>query len=423
MIAELKPKEQKKPRNPAKRITFTELALARLKAPKVGQKVYWDTGTKGQLGLAVLVSAGGAKTYRATFQLNGTFRSDKIGRVGEMDLVKARETTLAYRKMAADEVDPRAPNKSKQVLYRAVMDQFIEHYAKPRQRTWDQTQRVLKNTCKPFLNRPFRAITKQDAYELLDRFKADGNDYKGAVTLRWLKTLWKWAKRRDYVEKNVMEDVHIDWEKREWDRVFSADEIEQTWEAAKKLDRAEEAYVKLMVLLAPRKTALAYMKRTDLDNSDNPTLWITPFELTKSRKTTKKKRVYLAPLPRLARNIIKGLPQDDADGRLFATLPVHVTKGGSRTFYSNDLKHKLVEAGAPKDFAFKTWRHTISTFLQNAGHSEWECGLALNHSGSGSVTAGYSHGYPLELKRKLLEEWADHVEAIVTGSAGVKLVR
>jgi hypothetical protein len=26
----------------------------------------------------------------------------------------------------------------------------------------------------------------------------------------------------------------------------------------------------------------------------------------------------------------------------------------------------------------------------------------------------YSHGYPLDLKRQLLEEWADHVETLVT---------
>ena len=44
----------------------------------------------------------------------------------------------------------------------------------------------------------------------------------------------------------------------------------------------------------------------------------------------------------------------------------------------------------------------------------------LNHSVSG-VTAGYSHGYPLELKRTLLEKWADHVEGLV-GRKGAALL-
>lgn len=414
MTEELKPK-----RNKANRKPFTDRSLRRLNAPKVGQKVYWDTGTKAQLGLSLLVSAGDTKTYRATFQLHGKFISDKIGRFDEMDLGKAREVTAAYRKMAFDGIDPRAPNKSKRVLYEDVVDQFIQGYAKPRQRTWDQTRRTLMNTCKPFVGRRFAAISKQDAYELLDSFKASGHDYKAAVTLRWLKTLWKWAMRRDFVDKNVMDQVHIDWEKRERDRVYSAEEIKATWQAAEQLDPVQQGYIKLLILLAPRKTALASLQRSHLDNPDNPTVWTTPFELTKSRKTTKKKRVYLTPLPPLAQRIVKGLPKEEE--RLFPSLQVHQTEGGSATFYGVHLKELLVEAGAPKDFGFHTWRHTISTFLESAGHSEWERGLVLNHSGTG-VTAGYSHGYPLELKRKLLEKWADHVEGLVT-PAGVKRFR
>ncbi len=54
----------------------------------------------------------------------------------------------------------------------------------------------------------------------------------------------------------------------------------------------------------------------------------------------------------------------------------------------------------------------LSTWLENEGHSEYERGLVLNHSAYG-VTAGYSHGYPTELKRQLLEKWADHVASIV----------
>jgi hypothetical protein len=36
------------------------------------------------------------------------------------------------------------------------------------------------------------------------------------------------------------------------------------------------------------------------------------------------------------------------------------------------------------------------------GDPEYERGLVLNHSGKAGVTAGYSHGYSLDLKRQLL---------------------
>ena len=46
----------------------------------------------------------------------------------------------------------------------------------------------------------------------------------------------------------------------------------------------------------------------------------------------------------------------------------------------------------------------------------------LNHSGSGSVTARYSHGLPLNLKRELLEKWADHIESLISPE-GVAVLR
>ena len=266
-------------------------------------------------------------------------------------------------------------------------------------------------------------ISKQEVRELLRGFIADGHPYKAGVTFRWLKKLWRWAAQEDYVTTPIMEAVSIEYEKRERDRVYSDAEIKTIWNAASKLDPVERDYVKLLILLAPRKTALACMRRSHLDNADNPALWTTPFELTKSRKNSGKKRVYETPLPPLAQRIIKSLPKSPKDPDcMFPGLPVHQTEGGQSTFYGIHLKRRLVEHGAPADFGFHTWRHTVATFLQNASHSEWECGLVLNHSGNGSVTAGYSHGNPRDLKRTLLGEWADHVERLVQPK-GAKLLR
>jgi integrase len=148
------------------------------------------------------------------------------------------------------------------------------------------------------------------------------------------------------------------------------------------------------VLLAPRKTALALMRSTDLDSRDNPALWTTPHEHTKARKKSNKKKVYLTPLPPLAQRLVKGLLRSAEGDRLFPGLPIYLTKAQRPGFDGHDLTAKLIEHGAPKDFSYHAIRHTVATFLENAGHSEWERGLILNHSGSGSVTGGYSHGYP-----------------------------
>jgi integrase len=123
-----------------------------------------------------------------------------------------------------------------------------------------------------------------------------------------------------------------------------------------------------------------------------------PFERTKG-KITRRRVEYRVPLPPMAQNIFRSMARHDAHS-LFK--PINFQR----------LKTALVRFGAPKDFQLHVARHTIATWLENQNHTEWERALVLNHASSG-VTAGYSHGYPLELKRQLLCDWITHVERLV----------
>ncbi|QPC43889.1 integrase family protein [Kaustia mangrovi] len=417
----------KKQRQKPNRKAFTDLWIERLKPPKDGQELYWDTGQKG---LSLLVSPKGAKAFRSQFKLNGKWETRTIGRFGEVaigddkenaNVAWAREQVRKDRALAKEGTDPRAERKRRSKKYEDVVDQFIELYAKPRQRTWHETERVLKS-CTDWHKRQIDRITKRDAYDILDGFIADGHGPKARVTLSWLKTLWRWAYKRDLVTAPIMDAVTIDYQKTERDRFYSDDEIKTIWRAADKLDPVEGGYIKLLLLLAPRKKELAGMRWSELDNVDNPTLWTTPFERTKARKSATKRRVYLTPLPPLAQRVLKGLPKrNDDDDEANADLVFPSRAKGVPLWPGSPLKRKLVEHGVANDFTYHAIRHTVATWLENAGHSEWERGLVLNHASSG-VTAGYSHGYPLELKRNLLTKWAKHVEGLVVAE-GVSVLR
>ena len=107
-------------------------------------------------------------------------------------------------------------------------------------------------------------------------------------------------------------------------------------------------------------------------------------------------------------------PREPTSGYVKLLLPPRQSRGNSLV--------GLVRAGAPEDFLLHTFRHTIATWLENSGRSEWERGLVLNHFSGGSVTGGYSHGYPLDLKRAMLAEWSDHIEQIVTPAGIARLM-
>jgi integrase len=394
-------------------VLFTDLGIRRLKPPKEGQVLIWDTAQKG---LALLVSPGGTKAFRSTFKLNGKWVSRTLGRFDEVvsetnenaNIAWAREQCRQDRSKAKAGIDP-AAKKPITKTFRDVVADYIEGHAKRTQRTWQQTERVLLHNCAPLLDLEFKAITKDDVNTLLKKFEDQGHEAKAGLTFAWLSSLWRWAYREELTDNPIMQRVRRPATSAPRDRVYSDDEIKAIWAAAEQCKPTEAAFVKLLVLLAPRITALAQMRWSHFDATNN--VWVTPNQLTKSSKN-RKDRTYKTPLPPLAARILTSLPRGgNADDPVFPDLFVRVDDQGY--FAPYNLVSKLKRNGAPPDFSPHAIRHTLATFLENAGHSEWERAQVLNHSGS-SVTAGYSHGHPLELKRQLYAKWSDHIEQLVS---------
>lgn len=404
----------------ANRFEFKQSELKKL-LPRDKPYQVWDAGVRGQMGLSLLISPSGVKTYRSTFCLHDKHFSRKLGRLGEMELKWARERTQSDRKIAAQGRDPREARKVTKKSYETIVDEFIEKYAKRKQRTWLQTERALKRHCGKWLKRPIRSITTKEIEGLLEDLISDGRSRTAQLTLTWMRLMWKWASKKDLADKAVIEKVDVEFEPPKIrDKVFSDDEIRDIWKAANQLDPVKSAFVKLLILLAPRKNELAGMRRAELNDGDSPSHWQTPHERTKSKKTAAKKRTYETPLSALAARIVRGIPVSEHD----PDLVFWGTKQGRPIDAGQPLKRLLVKNGAPSDFTFHAARHTLATWLQEQGRSEFEIALVLNHSPSGgSVTGGYMHGVMDDIKAQFLQQWADHVEGLVQPDRDVAVLR
>lgn len=374
-----------------------------------GRDVRWDSAVSG-LGIRIY------PTDRKAFVLSyrtedGKKRMLTLGDYGPLTLGKAREIATQRKAEVIAGRDPVKERKAKRELssnpdlYQTVVEGFIEKYAKPRQRTWQQTEHALKVNCAEWLKRPIADIGKSDAYGLIEGIQATGREATARNTLVWLKTLFKWAVKRDYLEASVMEAVEIEFHKTVRERYFDDDEVEALWNGCNQLTPIEGAYLKVLILLGVRKGELAGMRWNEF--REDGAIWVVPHERTKTRKTQQKKREYTVPLPPLAQRILKGMPRTEGDDLVF---PGRIN--GSALYPGTALKKKFVKEAGVEGFTYHACRHTISTWLENGGYSEYERGLILNHI-STTVTAGYGHGYPVELKRQLLEKWADHVAGLV----------
>ena len=396
-----------------------------------GWDVHWDDGVPG---FGVRVYPSGKKSFVLSYRnARGKKRLLVLGRYGaDLTLDQARTKAIKERGRITEGVDPvgerkaaRATTLTPDTAFWEVLDNFIDKYAKPRQRTWKETDRTLRVNCADWLTRPIASITETDAYGLLDGFIAKGQNANARVTLAWLKTMFRWAAKRKIVERSVMADVEIEIERKVRKRAYTPKEVTAIWKGAAKLDPIEAGFVKLILLLGVRKSELAGMRRSEFDDPDKPTLWTVPHERTKTRKSQKEERAYLVPLPKLAQRIIRGLPRLDAD-LVFPGRDPGEPKDGDKKKLCKPLvpatafMNKVRKRSKVTDWTYHACRDTISTWLQDQGHSKYERGLVLNHAESG-VTADYSHGYSVELKRELLEKWADHVAQEVQPKGAVLL--
>ena len=396
-----------------------------------GWDVRWDFDIPG---FGVRVYPSGKKSFVLSYRnARRKKRLLVLGRYGaDLTLDQARTRAIKERGRITEGVDPvgerkaaRSTSLTADTPFRDVVRDFIDKYAKPRQRTWKETDRVLRVTCADWLNRPIASITEADVYGLLDGFIAEGRNAKARATLAWLRAMFRWAAKRKIIERSVMADIEIEIERKVRKRVYTPKEVKAIWKATMSINAIEAGFVKLILLLGVRKSELAGMRRSEFDDPDKPTLWIVPHERTKTRKSQKEERLYLVPLPKLAQRVIRGLPRLDTD-LVFPGRDPGVPKGGGKKkprrplVPETALKAKVREKSKVADWTYHACRDTIATWLQDQGHSKYERGLILNHS-EGGVTADYSHGFPVELKRELLEKWADHVAQEVQPKGAVLL--
>lgn len=397
-----------------------------------------DPDHSGVAGLVLRVRPAGQKSWLYRYRNeDGRRRKMGLGAYPKLPLAKARrkaEEIAAQILEGRDPAEEKRANEAgeidpKRVTYEKVVERFVELHCKPNQRTWEQTQAGLLRNCAKWKKRSFASITKRDAQLLLDGFAAEGKKSKARNTGAYIRRLWRWAAHEDIVEVPIMDGLRIEPPAKPRERHYSDGEVKAIWQAADKMPKRDGAFVKLLLLLAPRRNELAGMRRSEILKPDNqrypqnfrgqnaPVIWTVPTDRTKTKKASQSSRVYITPLNALAQRIIEGLPvMEGGEDLVFpgrdATKPF---KPGTK------LADAVRELSGVADWTAHAARHTLATFLENRGYSEYERALVLNHSSAG-VTSGYSHGLPLAKKADLLEEWSAYVKSLIQPE-GVEVLR
>jgi integrase len=463
-----------------RKMLFTKARLDELlKTRPHQQRVIWDSKASG---LCVLVSRGAKDqrqatvTFRVVYYLRpgkpmylkiGRYPDDsfkypwrddkgreKVIACSDIDLV--RDAAHAIRIHAKDGNDPRRPVASN--LFEDVVTDFIALYAKPKNRSWKESERIFNTYVLPdWRYLKIDEITRErHITPLMDKIQQkklkgpNGELVGGLVTadqvLAQISKLFNWHATRAKFTSPLVKGMRRAPKPKERARrrVLTDQELRLMWPILGEMG-THGAAVKCMLLTAQRARKVEQMRRSDIkDRYHIPSheqngervaeQWVENVWDASRDDDPFNKQVSIVPLSRLVREIIDAVPIIDAgdpehQDYVFSVSGRHPVPGRSR--FKARLDRKLLEALRreakqaaldPATVALKPWqlrdlRRTARTLMSRAGISVEIAEHMLGHAMPLIQETYDRHDY-LAAKREAFEKLANWITHIVSPPTG-----
>lgn len=399
-----------------------------------GRLYLFDTDVKG---FGLQVTAAGAKTYFVQYRagLGGRSAPKRRYTIGPHGSPwtpdTAREEAKRILGLAAAGQDPAAEKvraretRSATGTVEDAIERYVERYAKRHQRSWKETERILRKDVLPIIGKKLVTdVTQVDVVRLLDRLEETG-PMRAFHALSWTRALFSWLLGRHEVPSNPCLGIRLEKAKAR-ERVLSDGEIAEIWRAAEALDRPWGHFAKFLLVTGQRRGEVAGMRHSETDESG----WSIPAARTKNG------RPHVVPLVKAARDIVQQFPKF-GEGFVFTTngtSPISGFSAGKARLDKAILaarKKAAAECGDDCETVVPmqpwTWhdlRRTMATGMARLGIAPHIIERILNHSATKGAVSGLSHVWETYSRHdfapemvKALERWESHILGLVEGRA------
>jgi len=377
-------------------------------------------------GLYLVIQPSGAKSWAYRYRYAGKSHKLTIGAYPSTDLANARARAAAEAVRVQGGADPATEHRVASTAandFATVAVQFIQRYAKPKNRGWKETARLIGLIPDPtaptddpatFVAHTDGAVKKWGHRKIADITRADINRFLDGIVHRGapiganrvfaaLRKLFSWAETRYALSTNPCDRVERPSAEVSRDRVLTDDELKAVWEAAGLLGWPFGPFVQLLILTGQRLNEVAGMAWSEIDLEKR--LWTLP------RGRVKNDKGHEVPLSAPAIEILKGVPRVGGRDLLFSTTGASPISGFSKT------KANIDEQSHVTEWKFHDLRRTLASGMARLGINLPVIEKVLNHSSGsfrGIVGIYQRHSFADE-KRHALDAWGAHVMRIVEG--------
>lgn len=356
-------------------------------------------------GFSIRVSPQGQKTFNVKYRYGIRQRRLKLGIYPRITLGEAREQAMAALRQVDDGIDPHARRRQLNLRVEAVCEDFIRQYAKPRNRSWREAERILNREFAAMHGqRDIRQVTRADVLEMMDRAIERGAAYQANRIHSHLRKLFNWCLDRGKIEASPMMGTKAPTRERARDRVLTPAEITRLVAACRAEPYPFGPYTLMLLITAQRRGEVANMRWSEIDWEAK--VWEIPAERSKNGKP------HLVPLSPLALSVLRDVPRFERCDLVFTTTRTTPISGITK------MVIRLQEASETSGWRLHDLRRTAATEMAKMGIVPHVVEKVLNHiSGTISgVAAVYNrYGYDAE-KRDALTQWDGLLERLQAGS-------
>lgn len=371
-------------------------------------------------GLYLEVLPNGGRYWRLKYRFAGKEKRLGLGVYPEVSLKDARIRRSEARELLAKDIDPSAARQEAKLAQRAAVDNSFEAVARAWHAHWKATRSdshveyVLRRLeADVFPDIGYRAIADLKALDFVRIAKKIEERGAADIAKRSLQTcgqVMRYAVAHALLERNTLADVKPGDVLKARKKVnYARLEAKELPELLRKMQVYDGApytrfALQLIALTFVRTSELieATWDEFDLDAAE----WRIPPERMKMRTP------HIVPLSSQAVDALRCLLElKSLSRRVFPGERDH-----DKPMSNNTILKALERMGYKHRMTGHGFRGVASTILHELGYRHDVIELQLAHQERNAVSASYNHATYLVERRKMMQDWADHLDALRKGA-------
>jgi integrase len=370
-------------------------------------------------GLYFQITEAGGRYWRLKFRVHGKEKKLALGVYPAVTLKEARNKAAEAKKKLQGGIDPAAERKAEKLkaafnaenTLEAVAYEYLNHQStKWAAVTRERIESNLKRDIFSSLgSRPISDIKPRELKEAIKRIESRGVGDQAARVLQRVKAIYRWAVLHDRIEVNPMLDLlasEIMQPRTVQHRPALSDS--ELPEFMQRLDLyggepVVVAALKMLMLTATRSGELRGMRWDEIDFDSK--VWHIPAQRMKMKEAHK------VPLSKQALQVIESMRSISGKRELIFPSPYYPSKPISE----NTPNSALSRMGYKNKATAHGFRSLFCTVANEAGWRADVIERQMAHKEKNAVRAAYHHASYLEERTRLMQWWADYVDARAAG--------